>query len=677
MAELDIKNVTVSIKGNEILTNADFRMVDRDKIGIVGRNGCGKTTFFKFVIGEYEKDYNADGSIGTIVKSSDFKCGYLNQILNDKNITVYEYLLDAYKYILDMKVSIDKLNEEIANEYDEKKVIKLNSLIDTFTYEGGHYFEKELKGGFVKFGFELSDLDKKLSEFSGGQITKISLLKLLLSKPNVLLLDEPTNHLDIEAIEWMEDYLSNYKKNVLVISHDRMFLDNVCNVIYEIEYSKLTRYVGNYSDFLEQKDINTKLAKAKYEKNQKEIERLTALTERFRYKATKAKMVKSKDKIIDKLKKDTIEVGKADTKAFSYRIIPTSQGGREVLLCKNLVIGYDKNKPLNTIDLKVVRHDRYAIMGKNGTGKSTLLKTIIGKLDKISGTLNFGFDIHYEYFDQDIVMLDSDDTLMDDFRKDYPSFTDFDVRSRLSRFLFKDDDVNKKIKDLSGGEKVRFAFAKMFEKRPNLLILDEPTNHLDIIGKESLEDVINNYDGTVIFVSHDRYFTKKIANKVLYLEDGHTENFEYSYDEFEEYEKTRKENEKLKKDFNEISKINLKDYFPNDEDFVDYDKIEKDKQRKIEELGITETELNSEDAIACGKDAYIKQKEKAKNEKKILKIEEKIQNIENEIIKLNTEYEEMSKTNDFEKLVVISSDIEKKNKDIEILMEEWEELQGK
>ena len=560
----EVKNGSLSQGGNEILSHFDFRMVDEEKIGIVGRNGAGKTTLLKLINGELSLDYNDDNTKGEIVKSKDFNVGYFSQKLAGDDIkkiesgstgtaktTAYTYLLEAFNDLIEMEQRIEKLSEELGVDYDEKKATRLNVLIDTFNFNGGYTYEKELKSGFRKFGFKETDLEKSLDEFSGGQATKISLLKLLLSKPEVLMLDEPTNHLDIEAIEWMEEYLKSYKKNIIVVSHDRMFLDNICNVIYDIENKIATRYVGNYTDFVEQKDINYALKLAEYKKNLKEIERLTALADRFRYKATKAKMVQSKDKVIKNLKSKNVKPLESDMKTFKVKVKPTKTGGKEVLKVEKLCIGYEKS--ISEVSFVLNRGDRLAVIGANGTGKSTFIKTIVGAIPKISGEYNFGHEIQFEYFDQRIAENDSTKTLFDDFADEFPTYNNTDVRNRLGRFLFGAEDIEKRVCDLSGGEKVRLALAKIFERKPNLLILDEPTNHLDILGKESLENIISTFEGTVILVSHDRYFVKKISNKILYFEREIESSssfekysskskavfFEYGYDDYEKYLSSR------------------------------------------------------------------------------------------------------------------------------------------
>ena len=677
----EIKNGTVSLGGNEILSHFNFRMVDNEKIGIVGRNGAGKTTLLKLMNGEIELDYNDDNTRGEIVKSKDFNPGYLRQqlagaesgrMISAPTMTVYSYLLEAFNKLIEMEQKIEKLTNEIAENYDEKKAVELNSLIDTYNFEGGNIYIKELKTGFKKFGFSESDLERPINEFSGGQSTKISLLKLLLSKPDVLILDEPTNHLDIEAIEWMENYLQGYKKNIVVVSHDRMFLDNICNVIYDVENRETVRYDGNYTDFVQQKEINYQLKLAEYNKNLKEIERLTALADRFRYKATKAKMVQSKDKVIEKLEAKTFKPTEADTKTFHVKIVPNKVGGKEVLRCTDLVVGYNKGSqcsPLQSglckhsplqdnviarVNLVINRGDRLAVIGANGTGKSTFIKTIVGVLSKISGEYSYGHEIEYEYFDQRIAENNSTKTLFDDFSDEFPTYDNTEVRNRLGRFLFGEEDISKRVCDLSGGEKVRLCLAKIFERKPNLLILDEPTNHLDILGKESLEEIINNFEGTVIFVSHDRYFVKKISTKVLLFEEWARSARPY-------------ENERARTKFFEFG-------------YEDYAKYIKEKelsesQDAASSSACTKINSNTTDKETQGKKSYIESKQRNKDDKKIKKMEEEIAKLEKELETLNERLGDSTIQSNFEELSSIQKEIDEKNDVIMAKYEMWEKLQ--
>ena len=657
----EVKNGSLSLNGNNILSHIDFRLVDNEKIGIVGRNGSGKTTFLRFLNDEIGLDYNDDNTIGEVVKSNDFKIGYMKQssTINDietssEKIILYDFLLESFKELIDIKNKIDEiiikledtnLTDNEINTYSNR----LNSLMDEFNNKDGNNIEKELNIGIKKFGFKEEDLKKYTSEFSGGEYSKLNLLKLLLSKPNVLVLDEPTNHLDVDAIIWMEDYLKKYRSNIILVSHDRMFLDNVCNIIYEVENKTMTRYIGNYSDYVENKKLNYEIELARFNKNEKEIERLTKLADRFRYKATKASMVKSKEKIIDKLSNNTFKPLESNNESFNYDLKVKNTGGKEVLNVSDLVVGYNKSNPVAKININLLRNDRLGIIGKNGTGKSTFLKTIVGDIDKVSGDFSFGYEIQYGYFDQNLARNNSDESLFDNFHNEYPDYTNEKVRNILGRFNFYDEDIIKKVKDLSGGEKVRLALAKIFEKRPNLLILDEPTNHLDILGKEALEDILLNYNGSIIFVSHDRYFMKKIATKILLFENNKTLRFDYGYDDYIKYINSNDNN--FINDNTNYEAISTYLY----EDIVD-------KNEKID------------DNISKSKFDFNESKKNKSNEKKIKKLEDEIDTLENKKEELLKKMEDNSIQNNYEELMKIKNEVDEVDHKITELMNTWEEL---
>ena len=669
----EIRNATISTGGNDILTGFDFRIVDNEKIALVGKNGTGKTTLLRFIVGEVELDYNSDNSIGKVIKSNDFVIGYLSQIsFSDKNITVYEELSKAFKDVIDMKIKIDELNNKLKFEYNEGDAIRLNDLINAFNNSGGLYYEKEIKIAFNKFGFDTSDLNKKLSEFSGGQITKISLLKLLLMKPNLLILDEPTNNLDIDAIEWMEEYFKKYKNTILLVSHDRMFIDNVCNVVYEIENKKLIRYTGNYTNYLEQKEKNYLSKLSQYKRDKKKLDRLNELTERFRYKATKAKMVKSKDKMIKRIE-DNLEMPfREKNNKKEILVAPQVESGKVVLRCEDLVVGYG-NKSISKVNLLVNRGDRVGIIGKNGTGKSTFIKTIVDEVKKISGVFYFGHNVYYEYFEQNVANVNSDDTIFEYFEKIYPSYTNEQIRDLLGKFSFTGEAVFKKVSKLSGGEKVRLTFAKIFEKKPNLLILDEPTNHLDIASKENLEYIIDNYDGTVIFVSHDRYFTKKISNKILLFESGKTLYFSDGYIDYENYENRKNEiDNKFNYDLITSSIYDVKN--PMDEGKIDYSEIEPyDKYMSLSEAENLKN-IETNDTKKSSKESFLDNKEKNKILKKIKVIEESIEKLEKNNNDLKISLNDVAIQTDFQKLYEIDELINKNEIKIDNYLKEWEKL---
>lgn len=363
---------------------------------------------------------------------------------------------------------------------------------------------------FRQFGFSTDDKYRPLNEFSGGQQTKIAFIKLLLSKPDILLLDEPTNHLDISTIEWLEDYLKNYKKAVVIVSHDRMFLDKIVDVVYEIEYKVTKRYSGNYTKFMETKRVNYEKQKKDYELQQKEIARLETIVEKYKNTPTKVAMTRSKKKMIEHM--DKIESpDRFDTRTFHANFKPNRETGKEVLRVTNLSIGYDK--VLSTINMVQTRGQRIGIIGGNGIGKSTFLKTLMGMVPALGGTAAFGYQVDVGYFDQQMAQYSSKKNVLDEFWDEYPTLDQTEVRNSLGAFLFTQEKVFKTVDMLSGGEKVRLALCKIFKTKPNLLLLDEPTNHMDIVGKESLESMLLNFSGSVLFVSHDRYFVKQIADR--------------------------------------------------------------------------------------------------------------------------------------------------------------------
>ncbi len=527
--QIEIHKGRVDLSGEPILNDINIIINTNSRIGLVGRNGCGKTTLLRLLSGELSlANMESDGGFMSI--SGNPVISALNQMtFLDDSVTLVEEIRSAYKDILQMKASLDSAQRDMEENQTEENIKRYTILLDLFTREGGFYFEKEYEAAIKKFGFTEEQKLRPLSEFSGGQRTKIAFLKLLLSKPDLLLLDEPTNHLDIEAVSWLEDYIKNYKKAVLIVSHDRMFLDNTVNEIYEIEHGKTTRYVGNYSQFVVKKRESRDLQAKAFEAQQKEIARISATAERFRYKATKAAMAQSKLKAIDRMEKiDAPEV--YDNRTFKATLEPSVQSAKEVLTISNLTIGFDS--PLATLSFNVYRGDRVGIIGGNGKGKSTLLKTLVGKLSALSGNFSTGALVNVGYFDQQMAQIRGSETVLDNMMSAFPSMTEFEARSALGAFLFSGEAVFKTIDMLSGGERVRLALCKLFRKSPNLLILDEPTNHMDIISKETLEDILTSYSGTLIFVSHDRYFVKKLATRLITFENDGAAMHDFGYDEY-------------------------------------------------------------------------------------------------------------------------------------------------
>lgn len=523
-----ISNGSITLGGNTILEDINFSVTDNEKIGIVGRNGTGKTTLLKAIIGEIDLEDGYDTL--KIDKTNDFKLGYIKQnVTTNLNIKMLDYILSAYKNLVDLEKEIKKTEEKMTENYSEQLLNKYNNLTLDYKLNGGYTYKKEYETALKKFGFADTDKEKKLSEFSGGQLTKLSFLKLLLSKPDLLILDEPTNHLDITTIEWLENYLKNYNKSLIVVSHDQMFLDNVCNVIYDIEYGTLKRYSGNYTYFVKKKEEDYQKQLKDYERQQKEIKRLQAIADRFRYKPSKASMAMSKLKqiermaIIDKPQKENL-------KTFKINFNPELESYKDVLKVKNLSIGYDKE--LSNLTFNVERGDKLGIIGSNGIGKSTLLKTLMGQVNQLSGKYVFGNRVNIAYFSQQLENLNLENTIYDEIDKEFPSLTPNELRTLLGTFEFTGDDVFKTIKDLSGGEKVRVSLCKILYHKPNVLILDEPTNHLDIISKNTIEQMLKSYQGTIIMVSHDRYLIKNVCNKLLVFNQNTTDFYKFGYQEY-------------------------------------------------------------------------------------------------------------------------------------------------
>lgn len=548
--EYRIRNGAITFGTNTILEEINFEINTNDKIAIVGRNGSGKTSLLKSLIDNDMLETGLALDELKIIKIGKPTIGYQQQhTFTDLNITLIDEILKVYNPIIKLKNKIDKLEKKLDNNATNKIVEEYTNCLENYKLIGGYTYQKEYEIALLKFGFTKEDKIKKLCEFSGGQRTKIAFLKLLLSKPDILLLDEPTNHLDINTVEWLEKYLSDYPKALVVVSHDRMFLDKVVNKVYEIEYSSLTKYNGNYSSFEKQKKMNYEKRLKDYEYQQKEIKRLKEIAERFKYKPSKASMAMSKLRkieqmqIIDKPQKSNI-------KNFNTNIKIDNESGNTVLSVRELEIGYD-NISLAKVSFELFKGQKLAIIGENGKGKSTLIKTLMGIIPKISGKYTYGYNVEKQYFDQQIEFLNEENTVYEEYEQTFKESDSLQIRKTLGAFLFTGEDVYKKISVLSGGEKVRLGLCKILKKNPNLLILDEPTNHLDILGKENLEDLLNSYEGSILFVSHDRYFINKVADCLLIFEKDKVVYFNGRYKDYLE--------QKNKEEYSNISKEKCKD----------------------------------------------------------------------------------------------------------------------
>ena len=528
-----IRHALVQYGAETIIEDVNFDIHDHEKIAIVGRNGCGKTTLLKLIAGDITMaNIDSDETCGISMAGSQ-KIGYLRQIsFEDQEISVENEILKVFEPVFACERRMKELTDIMETDHDQKWMYEYSSLQDQMEAIGGYTYRRDMETMFQKFGFDLKDITRPIGTFSGGQQTKVAFIKLLLSRPDIMLLDEPTNHLDLPTIEWLEGYLKNYNKAVVIVSHDRMFLDRIIDVTYEIEYHRIKRYPGNYTTFMKLKEEAALKQEKDYEEQQKEIKRLTEWIEKWKNTPTKVASVHSKEKQLEHMV--LIEKPRRfDTKAFRGQFLPRTTSYTDVLTLKALEIGYDH--VLSKVSFTLKKGERVAIIGENGKGKSTLLKTLMGQIPPLAGSYTVGTGVEVGYFDQQAAVAESmypDKTVLNDFWDMYPTLKEVEVRNALGSFLFTGEEVFKTLGQLSGGEKVRLALCKMFKMRPNLLILDEPTNHMDLIGKEALENMLKNYTGTILFVSHDRYFIKEIATGMLDFKQDKTVFYDCGYEEY-------------------------------------------------------------------------------------------------------------------------------------------------
>jgi len=670
-----ISNGAVAFGDDVILHSIDFEIRNTEKIAIVGRNGCGKTTLLKLISGEVEMEKLDSDESAFIAKAGNPEIGYLKQIaFDDPDVTLEQEVRKCFVKMDERKAELARAAAELEHDYSDEKVARYTAMEEAFKDDGGYYYEKEYEVMIRKFGFSDDERKKPIRDFSGGQQTKIAFIKLLLSKPDILLLDEPTNHLDVTTIEWLEGYLKSYPKAVVVVSHDRMFLDNVVDVVYEIEYGTARRYPGNYTNFIARKKENYDKQMKDHIAQQKEIERLQRMVTRFKGKPTKTSMAQSKQKAIDRMV--IIEApDKYDNKTFHANFQPEKETGNDVLYTSELAIGYDH--PLSVVSLDLKRGEKLGILGGNGLGKSTFLKTIVGKIPALSGEYRFGTNVQIGYFDQQMAMYTSNKTVLDDFWDEYPNLTETEARNALGAFLFSGDDVFKNVNMLSGGEKVRLALCKILKTRPNVLVLDEPTNHMDIVGKETLESMLKDYKGTLIFVSHDRYFVKKVATQLLVFEDGTTNLYQFGYEQYQE--KLDREAEESKNVYrgNAIFGGAISQ---NGSSQTGSDANRSTSQTAAADNVGESTNANSAAQAggmavsSTGKAYYNPGKERSKIQKKVKKAEEDLAVKEAKLDELKAELMKPEYQSSYSKLTEIQNEIDALEEEILIDMEAWEEL---
>ena len=625
-----IKNGAVSINGETILESINLEINEKSHIGVVGKNGAGKTTLLQCIVDNSLLEEGTDDTSFQVIKQGNPSIGYLRQIeLNDNN-TMLEEVRKPFRDIIKIEDRLEELVREMNTKDDIKLVEEYTSLEEKFQNMGGYTYRKEYEILIKKFGFKDSDKFKYLKEFSGGEKTKIAFIKMLLNKPDILLLDEPTNHLDIDTVEWLEEYLKSYKKAIVVVSHDRMFINNIVDTIYDISYGALTKYSGNYDYYEKQKQLNYEKALKDYEFQRREIERLTRIYERFRSKPSKARMAMSRLHQLEKM--DILErPNKIEAITFKTNMDNIVMPSRDIFILDNLGVGYDR--VLYKLNLYIRRGDKLGIIGPNGLGKSTILKTLVGLIPSLGGSFTVGHNVSIGYFDQNLAMLDEKHTVLEEFMAKFPKVSEYEARCSLGSFLFKGDDVLKKIEVLSGGERVRLQLCKILYTKPNVLILDEPTNHLDIVGREYLESILNEYQGTVLFVSHDRYFISKVATSLLVLSKDNYHLFKGNYKEYLESLKGQNID-------NNTSK-NIDDYSKNKSDVLN------ESKKKV--------------------NTYNLGKEINKLEREIKKLEERIKSLE-ESLYLEEVY------SDYDKLNQVNNAIKEDKERLEELNTKWLEL---
>ena len=591
---IQLNNVTKNFVVNEIFSNVKMEINDKDRVAIVGRNGAGKSTLLKIISGELSFDS------GERTVSKNTTIGYLSQeFIVREDLSIYEEMITCFDEIISLEANLEKLSYELTPENIENDP----GLLDRFdrlqnevlTHKDYHYKSK-IESVLYGLDFTKDVFDKKISTFSGGEKTRLSMAKLLLSEPDLLILDEPTNHLDMENVAWLENYLSSYNGAIVIVSHDRYFLDKVVNVVYNLEFGKLKKYVGNYSKFLKQYEEDYEKQLKEFTSQQKDIKRLEEFVQKNIARASTSKMAKSRQKVLDKM--ELIDNPKKDDKAANIEFNIKEQSGRDVLMIENLKVGYDGKQVGNAYNFSVYKGDRIAIVGRNGIGKSTLIKTIAKKQNAIGGSVHYGSKVSLGYYDQKQAEFESSKTILNELWDEYPLMKEAEVRTVLGRFLFRGDSVLKIVRDLSGGEKARLQLAKLMLEKNNLLVLDEPTNHLDITSKQVLEDALENYEGTIVFVSHDRYFINKIANKVLDITGDDYSIYLGNYDYYLEKSEQELIAKKLKEEkTDEVQEKVANDYVLGKEEKKRIRKLERTREElleKIESLEEKVTLVNNE-----------------------------------------------------------------------------------
>lgn len=634
MPALSVRNLTMTFIERNLFTDVSFDVEERDKVGFIGANGVGKTTLFKILNGEISP------VSGTVTFSKNVRPGYMEQhACNNPRADVYHELLSVFDYLSDMETEISALAHQIDNKSGnlDELVERQTMLIEQFERAGGLTYKSRTRSALLGLGFFENDFTMPVGNLSGGQRSKLCLAKLLLSQSNMLLLDEPTNHLDIDAIAWLEGFLRDFKGAMIIISHDRYFLDNVTNKTIELEHNRAMVYKGSYSEFVKKKESVNESLKNKYEHDLKEIKRIEGIVEQQKRwgQAHNFITAASKQKEADRIK-DGLVTPESELETMRMHFEPRCESGNDVLICKNLAKSFDDKQLFKNVDIHIRKGERVFIIGGNGCGKTTLFRILTGKTPMNSGEYDYGANVEIGYFDQMQQNLDLSKTALDEVWDTFPNMTQTEVRSALASFLFKGDEVFKPLSKMSGGERARVSLLKLMLKGSNFLLLDEPTNHLDASSREELEKTLLDYSGTMLIVSHDRYFINKIADRILLLTNNGVKEYLGNYDYYLERTTAEKsgavpiENKKDKKEKTQ------NDYF-----------LQKQKQS-----------------------------EERKRQTKLKKAEAEIERLDEEIAKTQKLLSSEEVAADYEKLMELSKLLEDLQKQQEEQYEIWEELES-
>ncbi|RFU63132.1 ABC-F family ATP-binding cassette domain-containing protein [Peribacillus glennii] len=638
MILLQINQLSKYYGAELILSKIKLEVQNRDRVALVGRNGAGKSTLLKIIAGQMSFDS------GELIRPKGVTIGYLAQDTGlESNLSIWDEMLTVFSGLLLKEKELRRLEEMMAdpyifqNEVSYQKVLKeYDELQHSFKDQGGYQYEADIRSVLHGLQFADHDVSTPISTLSGGQKTRLALGKLLLKKPDILILDEPTNHLDIETLSWLEQYLQGYHGAVLIVSHDRYFLDKVVNQVYEISRNAIKKFHGNFSSYLVKKAEDYERDLKQYEKQQEEIEKLRDFVQKNITRASTTKRAQSRRKQLEKM--DVLDKPQGDEKSATFSFEIERQSGNEVLNIHDLAIGYEQDTISRNISLRITKGDSIALVGPNGVGKSTLLKTLIGKLHPRDGEFRFGTNVQVSYYDQEQAELFSNKRVLNELWDEHPLKPEKEIRTILGNFLFSGDDVLKTVSTLSGGEKARLALAKIMMEKGNLLILDEPTNHLDLDSKMVLENALIDYPGTILFVSHDRYFINRIATKVIELSNNGSEEFLGDYDYYIDKKQEQAEIMELEQASNSVNagKPDEKTNYKVDKEAK---KLERQRKRRLDEVELAMEKLEDE----------IKQCNDALCSPEVFKDHEKVQQIQEKLDKAQTE--------------------------LDLFMEEWAELE--